>query len=33
LTVTSLDLKNLTDEELDNMDFLMAKGSTEAETK
>ena len=33
LTVTSLDLKNLTDEELDNMDYLMSKGSTEAESK
>jgi hypothetical protein len=33
LTITALDLKNLTDEELDNMDYLMAKGSTEAETK
>jgi len=29
LTVTALDLKNLTDEELDNMDYLMNKGSSQ----
>ena len=29
LTITALDLKNLTDEELDNMDYLMSKGSKE----
>ena len=33
LTITALDLKNLTDDELDNMDYLMAKGSAEAENK
>jgi hypothetical protein len=33
LTITALDLKNLTDDELDNMDYLMSKGSTEAEVK
>jgi hypothetical protein len=33
LTITSLDLKNLTDEELDNMDYLMSKGTQEADVK
>jgi len=33
LTIASLDLKNLTDEELDNMNYLMSKGSSEEETK